>query len=91
MPELIRPGTLISSVKHRRCQFKSVRIGQIFYSEYRWYQRRSKLTAVRADDLSQERVRFHLTTMIRVMDEAAPAKPAPATMTYEEFMRHSAS
>lgn len=86
MPNLVATGLSIRDVRARRTQFKRVRIGQVFYSEGRWYQRRSPRTAIRADVSEMETLHFLQATWVRVFDETKPTERRLHGMTFEEFI-----
>lgn len=88
MPNLIEYGTRIQDVNHRRCRFKQVRIGQLFYAERRWYQKVTARTVVRADDKESARTFFRGGVMVRVLDETRPRR-VNAGLTYDEFINQS--
>ena len=86
MPNLVTPGLAIRDVRARRIPFRRVRMGQIFYAEGRWYQRRSKQKAVRADVKELETIHFRQATIVRVFDERSPTQRRVTGPTYEEFI-----
>lgn len=90
MPNLVAAGLSIRDVRARKTQFKRVRIGQIFYSERRWYQRKSPRTAIRADVSEVERVYFLQTTWVRVFDETKPTHRRLKGMSFDEFINQAA-
>jgi hypothetical protein len=90
MPSLVQDGLSIKDVSWRRCKFKAVRIGQIFYSYGRWWQKRTTRTGVRADDSSSEYEFFRGAQSVRVFDETKPLlRPVPG-LSYDEFISQSA-
>lgn len=90
MPNLVQTGLRIQDVYSRRCRFKCVRLGQIFYAGGRWWQKRSVFTAIIADELSDQKQRFTFNKWVRVFDETAPPYRPLAGASYEEFMNDSA-
>lgn len=89
MPELVPGGLSIHAVQWRRCRFKNVRIGQIFFADGRWWHKRTLRTGIRADDRSDEFSHFRGERMVRVFDEAKPLMRLKG-LSYEEFIRQSA-
>jgi hypothetical protein len=89
MPNLVQPDLRIRDVSARRTPFKRVRIGAIFYSEKRWYQRKSARTAVRADEVGYEIVHFKFAKTVWVFDEQAPTRRQLNGISYEEFIQES--
>jgi len=90
MPSLVQLGLRIRDVQSKRTQFRHVRIGQIFYSGGRWWQRRSRFMAFVADEPTCEKARFKFGKWVRVFDETAPPYKPIGSKTFEEFMNESA-
>lgn len=90
MANLVVPGLNIRDVRAKRIPFGKVRIGQIFYSQKRWFQRKSKILAIRADTPDNEIVRFTQKQSVRVFDENVPSRRAKGGMTFDEFMTQAA-
>ena len=90
MPNLVPAGLSIRDVSARRVTFRKVRIGQVFYSNYRWYQRRSPNTAWRADVTEKEIVHFKRSAMVRVFDEHVPTTRRIQGLSFAEFINQSA-
>jgi len=91
MPNLVAQGLGIRNARVRRVAFKDVRIGQIFYSNTRWYQRRTKQKAWPADCPDTDHVHFRQTMMVWVLDETLPSRRARQGMTFDEFINQAAS
>ena len=87
MPNLVVDGLKIADVRARRTQFRRVRIGQIFYADYRWYQRKSAQKAIRADIRETEIVHFRQKTWVRVFDEAMPMRRRIIGKSFDEFIQ----
>lgn len=89
MPNLISMSLRPRDCRMRRLAFKHVATGTIFYSQFRWYQKRSSRTAFRADVEGEEVVRFKYKTMVRILDESG-FTPPPLGLSFEDFMRQAA-
>jgi hypothetical protein len=89
MPNLVQPDLRIADVPARRVMFAKVRIGAIFYSERRWYQRKSARLAVRADTPEYEVVQFKVKKMVRIFDQDKPIPRRLAGPSYEDFLKQS--
>lgn len=90
MPKLVQDMLCIQDVPHRRCRFRLVRIGQIFCSKGRWWQKRTARTAMCADAVSTETQWFKGETSVRVLDETRPLLKPAKGLSYEEFMVRAA-
>jgi len=90
MANLIAADIKVKNLRLRRIPFKKVRINQIFYSDYRWYQKISTQIAITADTIENDRKRFKGIVMVRVMDEAVASARTTRGMTFEEFMQNAA-
>ena len=86
MPNLVAPDLKISSAKTKRLQFRYVRIGQLFYSNYRWYKRVSVRKGLRADAATNETVWFKQVTVVRIFYEDALSQREKNGMSFQEFM-----
>lgn len=86
MPNLVVQGLKIRDVRARRVPFRKVRVGQIFYSDRRWYQRRSARMALRADCPETETIHFSAGTVVRVFDETVSSHRATAGLSFDEFI-----
>jgi hypothetical protein len=78
-------------VNLKRILFKNVRIGQLFYYNYRWYQRKSKLLAIYADSPDTEATRFKQTATVRIFSDLAPLPRPKGGLTFEEFINQAAT
>jgi len=90
MANLIATDIKVKNLRLRRIPFKKVRINQIFYSDYRWYQKISTQIAITADTIENDRKRFKVVVMVRVMDETVASARTTRGMTFEEFMQNAA-
>jgi len=90
MPNLVQQGLRIQDVQSKRTRFKHIRIGQIFYVGGRWYQKRTSMTAIPADEPSDDKTRFKFGKWIRVFDETAPPYRPLTGLSYDEFMSDAA-
>lgn len=90
MPNLIAPGTKIRNLKLRFVPFKKVRVNQIFYSDFRWYQKISQQIAITADSVESERRRIKAKVIVRVMDEGSASSRIKKGMSFDEFIQNAA-
>lgn len=90
MPNLVGEGLSIKDVRARYVPFRRVRHLQVFYAQGRWWQKRTKRTAIRADDNSTEYAYFRLEQQVRVFDETKPLLQQVPGISFEEFIRRSA-
>ena len=90
MANLIAHDTKIRDLRLKRLTFKRVRINQVFYYSYRWYQKISKYMAITADTIENDRIRFKEAAMVRVMDETAASARTAGGMSFEEFIQNAA-
>lgn len=89
MPNRIKHDLHIKDAKVRRCRFGSIRIGQVFYANGRWWQKKTRRTAVRADDSSRDSIYYRQATMIRVLEEGTKERKPPDGVSFDEFMNES--
>jgi hypothetical protein len=85
MPNLVKPGLSSRDIRTRRVLFRRVRIGQIFSSWNRWYQKVSFGMAVKADTSDQGKIRFAQGKSVNVIAEGSVL--SRQGLTFEEFMR----
>lgn len=90
MANLIAPGTKVRGLRLKRLTFKRVRTNQIFYYNYRWYQKISRYIAITADTIENDRIRFKEAAMVRVMDESVASARTVGGMSFEEFIQNTA-
>lgn len=91
MANLIAHGIKIRDLRLKRLTFKRVRTNQIFYYNYRWYQKISRYIAITADTIENDRIRFKEAAMVRVMDESVASARTTGGMSFEEFLQNAAS
>ena len=91
MPELISPDLDPKRVSLKRTLFRNVMVGQLFYYNYRWYQRRSLRLAVYADTTDTETTQFKQDVMVRVFNDLKPLPKPEGGLTFDEFINQAAT
>lgn len=87
MPELISGSIHPRDLSCRRQQFKRLPIGQVFYADRAWWQKRTRRTAVPAScDGKADYFAFNKWCWVPAEDGIS-LRPR---VTYEDFLRQSA-
>lgn len=90
MANLVVANLSIKDVRAKRVPFGKVRYGQVFYSEGRWFQRKSKILAIRADTPDNEILRFTQKKSVRVFDENVRSQRSKEGLDFDEFIARAA-